>query len=239
MKHILFFVMIVLLLSPFACKTKDRAVVAEYETVKGFLAATKTTVKEVRDLGSLYELTLEQGGTKGIVYVSKDGKYVIVGELLDKDIKSLTKERMDELNKVSLSDLPLKEAVISAKGSGAKKLVLVTDVDCAFCRNAYQWLHGKTDYTLYTFLFPLDIHPQARGKSVRILCSKDPVAALGVAKSGGEVGADECEQGRSALDRHMSVGRDLGVTGTPLFITGEGRRIEGFDQAALDEYLLK
>ena len=77
------------------------------------------------------------------------------------------------------------------------------------------------------FLFPLDIHPKSAGKSVQILCSQDRETALDNAQSDKDIGSQKCEAGEKMLATHKAVAGEIGVEGTPLFITDTGTRITG------------
>lgn len=240
MKKILVSILLILLTLTQACAQQESTTkVNDSEVVKNFLSKTQSTLKETRDIGSLYELTIEQGKRKGVVYLTKDGRYLIFGNLFDKDNKNITQERNEEINKIDFSKLPLNEAVAIKKGNGSKKLVMITDVDCPFCIKSYQWLKEKTDYTLYVFLYPLPMHPNAYEKSIKILCSENQETALSLAKEDKEIPAKKCDDGENKLKRHMSMAEELGVTGTPFFIIDTGRGISGFNQPMLEEYLKK
>jgi thiol:disulfide interchange protein DsbC len=152
---------------------------------------------------------------------------------------NLTQTRHDEVNRVDLSKLPLKDAVTIKKGNGAKKLIMFYDVDCPFCRKAYDWLKNQTDYTLYIFFFPLDMHPKSPEKSVKILCGKNYEAAIERAQSDQELDAPKCESGEKMLARHKAIGAEIGVNATPLFLTDTGTRIPGLQVPALESYLKK
>ena len=192
---------------------------------------------EKRDLGSLREYVIEKNGRKMIVYETRDGKYLIIGAILDaKSGKNLTKERYKEINKVDFSKIPLDEALHLKFGKGGKKLVMVSDPDCPFCRKAHAYLKSK-NVELYVFLYPLPIHPGAYEKSVRILCSKDREKAYDEALSGKKVGGNKCKEGENLLKKHILVGQILGVNGTPLFVKENGEKIEGFVVSELEEYL--
>jgi len=195
-------------------------------------------VTEARDLGSLFELVAQEPGReKQIFYVTKDGEYLIAGNLINKDKVNLTQERSGEVNKVDMSKIPLKDALQIKRGNGAKKLIMFTDVDCPFCRKAYDWLKGQTDYTLYIFFYPLDIHPKSPGKTVQILCSKNQETALENAQSDKEIDSQKCEAGEKMLARHKAVAGEVGVDGTPLFLTDSGKRITGLQIPVLTNYL--
>jgi thiol:disulfide interchange protein DsbC len=196
-------------------------------------------VIEARDIGSLYEVvTKEPSRGKQIYYVTKDGMYLIAGgNLITKDKVNLTQKRHEEVNRVDVSKLPLKDAVQIKRGNGAKKLIMFYDVDCPYCRKAYDWLKGQTNYTLYIFFFPLDMHPKSPDKTVQILCSKDRETAIERAQSDGEIGTQKCEAGEKMLAKHKVVAGEIGIDGTPLFVTDTGTRITGLQTPALESYL--
>jgi len=195
-------------------------------------------VIEARDLGSLYEMVVKEPRGKQIYYVTKDGAYVIAGgNVFDKDKVNLTQKRREDVNRVDMSRLPLDDAVQIKRGNGAKKLIMFYDVDCPFCRRAYDWLKGQTNYTLYIFFFPLDMHPKSPDKTVQILCSKDRQAAIESAQSDKEIGSQKCEAGEKLLAKDRALGATIGVDGTPLFITDSGIRISGLQTHELESYL--
>lgn len=216
------------------------AKVKELPIVKTFLG-DQVKVLSAKDLGNLYEVVAAPpGNEKQVFYVTKDGTYVIFGgQMLNKEKVNLTKDRLEEVNKVDVSKLPLQEAIVIKKGTGAKKLIEFTDIDCPYCRKASEWLKTQTDYTLYVFLFPLDMHPKANEKSVRILCDKDPATAFDLAQSDKELTAEKCETGEKILQKHKTIAAEIGVSGTPLFISGEGTRWSGFAQKPMEAYLKK
>jgi thiol:disulfide interchange protein DsbC len=205
------------------------------------LFGDQVKVLEAKDLGNVYEVVASvPGRDKQIVYVTKDGSYLITGgNLVNKDKVNLTKERYDEVNKVDVSKLPIKDAITITKGSGAKKLYLFTDVDCPYCKKAWEWLKTQTDYTMYVFLYPLDMHPNATEKSIKILCDANHEAAFDLAEADQPLTADKCEAGEKLLQKQKAAAADLGVTGTPLIITGAGIKMSGFNQKALEGYLKK
>ena len=84
---------------------------------------------------------------------------------------------------------------------------------------------------------PLDMHPKAHEKSVKVLCAKDREAALELAHSDQEMTSDKCETGEKTLEKHKALAKELAMVGTPQFVTETGTRISGFQQQALHEYL--
>lgn len=192
-----------------------------------------------KDLGDIYELEVQrQEGGKHIIYATKDGAYLIVGgNVLNKDKVNLTQVREEEINRVDFSTLPVREALKITKGDGAKKLVMFADVECPYCKRAYDWLKTQNNYTLYIFFDPLNIHPQSNAKTLSILCAKDRLAALDKVMAGQEVAGSTCPAGTQLLANQQTVVNRVGVDGTPLFITGSGARIVGLQIPQLQAYL--
>ncbi len=241
MKKKLFVLMLAILLVPSTLLANNvLEKVRNLEVVKS-LFPPQLKIIGARDLGDIYELVVQpQQGEKHIFYATKDGAYLIVGgNLINKDKVNLTRVRLEQINRVDVSTLPLHEALKIKKGNGAKKLIMFADVDCPFCRRAYTWLKTQNNYTLYVFLYPLSIHPHSYGKTVALLCSNDPLAAFKKAISGQNVGDAKCSAGVKLLAKEKAVADRVGVDGTPLFITDSGARIVGLQIPALENYLKK
>ena len=75
--------------------------------------------------------------------------------------QDLTQQRIDELNKVNFSELPLKDAIKEVRGKGQRKLVVFSDPDCPYCKKLERDLPRLDNVTIYTFPFPLEgLHPE-------------------------------------------------------------------------------
>jgi len=145
--------------------------------------------------------------------------------------------RHEEVKRVDVSELPLKDAIWIKRGNGAKELIMFADVDCPYCRQAYDWLKSQTNYTLYIFLYPLNIHHHSHEKSVQILCSKKREIALDNAMARKDIGSQTCEAGEKMLGKHMAAGRKVGVNVTPTFVTETGVKISGWGKNTRESIL--
>ena len=239
MKKIVFALMLVLFTAAGALVAGDLLGEVKQLPIVKALFPPQVEVTDARDLGSLYELVVtDPSAEKQIYYVTKDGTYLIAGgNLITRDKVNLTQVRFEDVNRVDVSKLPLKDAIEIKRGNGAKKLIMFFDVDCPYCRKAYDWLQKQNNYTLYLFFFPLDMHPKSHEKSVKILCEKNPEAAIDLALSDKEIGSQKCEAGEKMLARQKAVGEGIGVRGTPLFVTDTGTRISGLQVPQLENYL--
>jgi protein-disulfide isomerase len=81
------------------------------------------------------------------------------------------------------------------------------------------------------------MHPKSPGKTMQILCSKNQETALENAQSDKEIDAQKCEAGEKMLARHKAIAGDVGVDGTPLFLTDSGKKITGLQIPVLTNYL--
>lgn len=240
MKKILLIVVSIIIFAVGNCYAQSSDVlekVSKSDILKRFLSLTNGKILEARDIASLYEVVVEQNNKKGVLYLTKDDMYLIFGAVVDKEGKNIARDRMEEISKVDFSSIPVEDALVFKQGNGSKKLVMITDVDCPFCRKAMEWLNKQTDYTLYAFLYPLDIHPEAYEKSVKILCSEDKTGALKSVKAGNKINTEKCKDGEDRLKKHILVGQILQTSGTPLFVLDSGKKISGFNQAELEKYM--
>lgn len=190
-------------------------------------------------VSGLYEVVV---GRK-IFYVSTDGKYAMFGNMVDLATKqSITEQRMQDLAKVDFSKLPLDLAIKQVIGDGSRKIAVFTDPDCPYCKMfEKQVVPQLNNVTVYSFLFPLPIHPNAASDAKKIWCSKDRAAtwAAWMQKDTALPTNTSCDT--SALDQVMKIGTDVvQVDGTPTIILSNGQILPGMvpaDQlnAKLDE----
>lgn len=174
----------------------------------------------------LYEVVV---GRK-IFYVSTDGKFAVFGNIVDLTTKqSITEQRMQDLAKIDFSKLPLNLAIKQVIGDGSRKLAVFTDPDCPYCKMfEKQVLPKLKNVTIYNFLFPLPIHPNAATHAKQIWCSKDRLAAWSAWMQQGTALPTDASCDTSALDQIMKVGTDVvQVDGTPTMILGNGQIIPG------------
>ncbi|WP_432263166.1 DsbC family protein [Cupriavidus sp. TMH.W2] len=206
-------------------------------TLKQKYPNTTFTSIEASPLPGIYELTMG----KNIAYTDKEGHYFLFGSLYDMEKRQdLTAPKRDAANKVDVSKLPLKDAIVRVKGKGTRKLYLFSDPDCPFCKQLEsQALPQLDDVTIYTFMYPLDsLHPQARAKSEAIWClpAKERGAAWdNLLTRGAQPPMKKCENPLAAL---ATLGDSLGVRGTPTMFSEDGRILPGAaDAARIDAWL--
>jgi thiol:disulfide interchange protein DsbC len=79
---------------------------------------------------SFWEVYLESGGKKGLIYVDFSKKYFISGSLLSvREKKNLTQERLTELNRVDVSQIPLEDALVMGDPAAKIRMIAFDDPD--------------------------------------------------------------------------------------------------------------
>ncbi|MFA9215808.1 MAG: DsbC family protein, partial [Sphingomonadaceae bacterium] len=94
-------------------------------------------VESVRETpySGLYEVRV--GGD--ILYTDKTATYLFSGHIYNvKTSTDLTRERLDELNKIKFSDLPLDKALKQVKGDGKRVIAVFEDPNCGYCKRFRQ-----------------------------------------------------------------------------------------------------
>ena len=187
-------------------------------------------------IAGLYEVLVS--GNQ-LVYVDSGGNYMLVGDLLDiNSRRSLTEERMADVNKVDYSKLPFDKAIKEVRGNGKLAVAVFSDPDCPFCKRLEHEFANMTDVTIYTFLMPIpSLHPQAKNKSEQIWCQSDRTAAWTAWMRENKAPAQVADCPNPVLDT-MALGQQFGFNGTPTLVYPNGKTHSGYmPQAALQEAL--
>ena len=76
----------------------------------------------------LWAVTFEYGGRKNIAYIDYGKKHLIQGIVVDiKTKQDLTDQRVADLNRVDVSRIPLKDALILGKANAPIKVIVFDD----------------------------------------------------------------------------------------------------------------
>jgi thiol:disulfide interchange protein DsbC len=82
------------------------------------------------EIKGLWEVSMESGGRKGIIYLDYSGKRLMAGNLFLLATKTnLTQEKMQELTKIDVSQVPLKDALVMGEKDAKYKVVVFDDPD--------------------------------------------------------------------------------------------------------------
>ena len=76
----------------------------------------------------LWEVSVETGGKKGVLYIDLPKKNVISGSIIEiKGKKNITQQRLSELNKVNVSQIPLNDALILGDRKAKHRVIVFDD----------------------------------------------------------------------------------------------------------------
>lgn len=173
----------------------------------------------------LYEVIV---GTN-IFYFSDDGKYLLQGRLVDVAArKDLTEEKLSGTRKQAIEKIGQENMIVFKPKIGKYTVTVFTDIDCGYCRK----LHSEIDQYLaqgitiqYLFFPRAGKDSDSYNKAVSVWCADDRNAALTAAKKDQKVPAKTCD---NPVDKHMQLGADFDVKGTPMIVTEKGNIYPGY-----------
>ena len=185
-------------------------------------------------LEGFWEVVCEIGQDRIIVYIHKNLRFIINGQILDRQTKrNVTLDRLKEVRKINTSALPVENAV--SMGEGKRKLYVFTDPQCHFCFQLHEDLKQTKDLRVFFFLYPLS--PASYEKAKSIWCSQDRVKALEDAYQGKELKSPGCDT--LPVDRNIETGKRLLIESTPTLLFENGKMVEGYTSPDALEALLK
>ena len=211
------------------CNTEKQSVSTEdikNRLLKSIPNITSIDAVKKTNIDNIYEVDM---GRK-IMYTTADGKYIIVGNIIDPETKkNLTEERMQKLSFIDWNKLPFDLAIKEVSGTGKYKLAVFSDPDCPYCQVfEKQIVANLPNTTVYTFLFPLSIHHNAKHDSQAIWCSPDRVTVWTNWMRDKTPLPTDTSCDTSAVDKSLEVGENfVQVEGTPTVILANGQILSG------------
>jgi thiol:disulfide interchange protein DsbC len=177
-------------------------------------------------------------------YVSADGRYFIVGDMLDlASHRNVSEESKQATRRALLAKLAPNEGILFAPAKPKHTIIVFTDVDCPYCRK----LHGELAQLeargigVRYMAFPRSgPNTKAWRTMAAVWCSSDRRDALTRATSGDAVSATgSCSD--AVIAKHYALGQQLGIPGTPMIVLSDGTSLGGYmppDKllAALEEH---
>ena len=185
---------------------------------------------DLRDsaIDSFYEISV---GSR-VAYISRDGRYLMEGELYDLATSENLTETARSAARVGLLDGvdPAQMIVFSPQDRAADHTITIfTDIDCGYCRQFHREIDQVTALGVavrYLFYPRTGPETESWSKAERVWCAADRNTALTNAKLGGRVPDLSCTDNPVAA--HYDLGRQVGVTGTPSIYTAGGVHIGGY-----------
>lgn len=182
----------------------------------------------------LYEVQIDGD----VIYTDAKAQYLFIGRVVDSQTyRDLTKEKIESINQVPFSGLPLDKAIKIVKGNGKRTIAVFEDPNCIYCKRLHKTLQEVDNITVYSFQYNI-LSPDSIVKARNIWCAPNPAKAWNDWMLNGKeapAAATACNAPHEAV---LALGQKLKVTGTPTIFFTDGSRIPGaVDAKGLEQKL--
>lgn len=176
--------------------------------------------------GELYEVVIRAPGGALVYYVDRRATVIIAGPVMDaRTGRNLTEERLRQLNAVKWDSLPLDWAITTVRGTGRRKIAVLSDPNCPFCRRFEEDLAKLHDITVHILPWPV-IKPESVRQAKAVWCSKDRAKAWNelMFQRVEPQAPTDCE---NPIEKIIEFGRKIGASSTPTWFLETGERYSG------------
>jgi thiol:disulfide interchange protein DsbC len=215
--------------SAFGVDADDLAAAKVRIAVQGNDPGAQVTSVDRSPVSGLYLTTID--GVSG--YVSADGRYFIVGDMLDlASRKNVTQEKRKATRRELLQKIAPGEAIVFGPQKPKYTIIVFTDADCPYCRKLHGELEelGKKGIEVRYLAFPRSGPDTKSWRTMTaVWCAKDRREALTRATKGEEVSVKKGSACSDAvIEKHYELGQRLGIPGTPMIVLGDGTSLGGY-----------
>jgi thiol:disulfide interchange protein DsbC len=182
----------------------------------------------------IWEIDASIEGKTYPIYVDYAKKYILQGQFLRlPERENITRLRHAELNRVDVSSIPLKDAILVGNGSSKRRIIVLTDPSCPYCMR----LHGAIreaaakDPEAAFYIMPYPRNPEDKAvysKCLAAVCDKSG-NVLDDIFAGKPAPPPACKSG--AVDETIRLVERLRIQGTPSMILPDGRIVTGYMEA--------
>ena len=185
---------------------------------------TVESIAPLEDTG-LYEAIVDGE----IVYFSKDGRYLLQGDVIALESRqNITENKRVGLKKKVLASLNEADMIVFEPEKTEHTLTVFTDIDCGYCRKLHQQMSEYNDLGIKIryMAFPRSgPDSDSFNKAVSVWCADDRQQAMTDSKLGTNLAVKDCD---NPVKAHFDAGRRLGVTGTPALFLESGQLLPGY-----------
>ena len=207
-------------------KEVSKVEITQMEQLELFKKAQIKIIKAF-DIWSLYILTIDVQGNKDEIYLTKDKKLILSGDVID------VNNGMKVSAPVDLTGVRGKEAFVF--GNGKDEYFLFTDPECPYCKKFESYLPQiKDKVKIRVFYFPLESHENAKDLSLYVMSQKTTAQKIDAMFDASE-NLDKAKNAKysqaqlTKLEKHLEeqvqIGMNLNVQGTPTIFDKNGNNI--------------
>ncbi len=184
----------------------------------------------VSPIDGLYQVV----GNGNIVYVTKDGRFLMAGDIYDLDDAqhNVTEAARKKSRLNSLKKIEEENTIVFAAKKPEYVITVFTDVDCNYCRKLHGDMKKLNDLGISVryVAFPRTgpDSPTAE-KMNKIWCMKDKKQAFNNANEDKPVEGTICPN--NGVSRGYELGTAMGINGTPTIVFEDGTVFPGYLEA--------
>lgn len=165
-----------------------------------------------------------------VVYMSKDGQYLLNGDLIRLD----TRENLTELAKAGMRKAELDKMdassmiIYPAQGEQKHRITVFTDIDCPYCAKLHKEIPEltKAGIAVRYLAYPRSgLATPSYQKAVSVWCAGDNLKTMDEAMRGEAVASNTCV---NPVEAHMQQAELFGVNGTPNILLDSGELLPGY-----------
>jgi thiol:disulfide interchange protein DsbC len=222
MKNILLLITIMLLVS---CAKKDEVNVDIRKTVSN--AYPDVAIDEIKKIDdNFHEIIIN----KQIYYATNDGKYLIIGNVINLNTKESITENTKMNQRLSIIDsIDMKNFMIFKPKKTDHILTIFTDTSCPYCQKLHNEIPDLLENNIeirYVLFSRNGNDVDAYQQLVSAWCSADKVDALEDLFAGDIL--DDISNCENPIARNFDYAGSLSVEGTPTIFLEDGRIIPGY-----------
>ncbi|MEP5230062.1 MAG: thioredoxin fold domain-containing protein [Alloalcanivorax sp.] len=190
-------------------------------------------VSDVRAAPMAGMLALEVNGGE-TVYMSEDGRFIMIGKLLelkDGEVVNPAEQRLEKVRAEGIKTLNKDDMITYAAEDEKAEVFVFTDITCGYCRKLHRHIdeYMASGVTVHYLAFPRGGPTTKAAASMRhIWCAQDRQQALSDAKLNDTINKAELGECAKPVDEQYELGLTFGVRGTPAIYTTEGKQLGGY-----------
>ena len=163
-------------------------------------------------------------------YTDATGRYGFTQDLVDATTgENLTESKRRALRKELFDSISNWDTIDFIPENAAHKIVVFTDISCGYCRQLHGQigLYNDKGIGVHYLAFPrAGAGSETWNQMQSIWCSDDRRATITLAKAGLPVTSNACDS--DSVAKHVQLGAQLGLGGTPMLLTADGQIIPGY-----------
>lgn len=180
-------------------------------------------------IAGLYEVRINNE----LLYISKDGKNIINGDIYNLESKTnLTRLASAAISKEALASIEDKDKIIYKAKNEKYKVEVFTDITCPYCTKLHNQMQAYNDagITIEYLAFPRAGIPSKAAETMqRIWCAEDKTTAMNQAKAEHKYPEKDCSG--QQVTQQFNIGQAIGVNATPTLVFSDGEVSPGYLEA--------